>query len=224
MLRNELKFFINTQQKALLADKLSRLCQRDSFSDSTGRYTVTSLYFDDYQQSALIDKLSGIKDRKKFRVRVYNHQPDVIKLERKIKRNNLIDKSNHRISRDEYNSLVNGDVSFLVDKDDIVANDFLLNYQTRNLRPRVVVEYRREAFIYKYGDVRITLDHLLKAGIFQNDLFSKGFMRSAIPHDQVILEVKYTGYFPDVIRKIIQMNNLQWQSCSKYVICCVVGM
>jgi hypothetical protein len=224
MYRNELKFFINAHQKNMMANKLSKICQRDPFSDADGGYLISSLYFDDYNQSALFDKLSGISDRKKYRVRVYNYQPNVIKLERKIKRGNVTEKTHIQISKEEYDTLVSGDVSFLRLKDDVVAKDFYLNYRTRNLRPRVVVEYRREAFIYKYGDVRITFDYLLKAGVFQKDLFSNGYMISAIPQDQIILEVKYTGYFPDVIRNILQINNLQWQSSSKYVMCCVVGM
>ena len=224
MYRNELKFFVNAHQKNMMVNKLRKICQRDSFSDAEGGYLISSLYFDDYNQSAFFDKLSGISDRKKFRVRVYNCQSNVIKLERKIKRENVIEKSHIQISKEEYDTLVSGDVSFLRHKDDVVAKDFYLYYRTTNLRPRVVVEYRREAFIYKYGDVRITFDYLLKAGVFQKDLFSNGYMISAIPHDQIILEVKYTGFFPDVIRNIIQINNLQWQSISKYVICCVVGM
>lgn len=224
MYRNEFKFFINAHQKYMMANKLSKICHRDSFSDADGGYLISSLYFDDYNQSSFIDKLSGIRDRKKFRVRVYNYQSNVIKLERKIKRGNVIDKSHIQISKEEYDTLVSGDVSFLRHKDDVVAKDFYLYYRTKNLRPRLVVEYRREAFIYKYGDVRITFDYLLKAGVFQKDLFSNGYMISAIPHDQIILEVKYTGYFPGVIRNIIQINNLQWQSSSKYVMCYVVGM
>jgi hypothetical protein len=224
MYRNEFKFFINAHQKNIMANKLSKICQRDSFSDADGGYLISSLYFDDYNQSAVFDKLSGIRDRKKFRVRVYNYQPNVIKLERKIKREYVTEKSHIQISKEEYDTLVSGDVSILRHKDDVVAKDFYLYYRTKNLRPRVVVEYRREAFIYKYGDVRITFDSSLRAGVFQNDLFSNGYMISAIPQDQIILEVKYTGYFPDVVRNIIQIDNLQWQSVSKYVMCYVVGM
>lgn len=223
MFRNELKFFINAHQKNTMASKLSKICQRDLFSDATGGYFISSLYFDDYNQSALFDKMSGKRDRKKFRVRIYNYQSNVIKLERKIKWDNVTEKSNILISKEQYESLVNGDASFLRQKDDIVAKDFYLDFRTKNLRPRVVVEYRRDAFIYPYGDVRITFDYFLKAGIFQKDLFSNGYMISAIQPDQIILEVKYTGYFPDIIRNIIQINNIQWQSISKYFMCCVAG-
>lgn len=185
---------------------------------------ISSLYFDDYNQSAFFDKTNGIRERKKFRIRAYNYQSDVIKLERKIKRGNLIDKSHFQISREEYDRLVRGEVSFLRHKDDGVAIDFYLNYRTKNLRSRVVVEYRREAYIYRYGDVRICFDTLLKAGIFQDDLFSNGHRISVIPPNQIILEVKYTGYLPDVIRNLIQLKNLQWQSISKYAKCFVVGL
>jgi len=224
MYRNELKFFINAHQKNLMANKLNQICQRDSFSDSDGGYLVSSLYFDDYDQSAFFDKLNGVRDRKKFRVRVYNYRSDVIKLERKIKREIVTDKSHIQISKEEYESIVGGDASFLGHKQNAVANDFYLNFRTRNLRPRVVVEYRREAFIYPYGDVRITFDTLLKAGVFQRDLFSRGYMISALPYDQIILEVKYTGYFPAVIRNIIQTSNLQRQAISKYARCIAAGM
>ena len=87
-----------------------------------------------------------------------------------------------------------------------------------------MVEYRREAFTYKYGDVRITFDSQLKAGVNQKHLFSNGYKVSVIPHDQIILEVKNTGYFPDIIRNIIHVENLQWQALSKYAMCCVIGM
>lgn len=223
MIRNELKFIINEHQKNSMEKKLSNICQLDSFSVNKGGYLVSSLYYDDYNQSALNDKLSGVRDRKKFRIRVYNHQSSMIKLERKIKKRDLVSKLYIKISREEYDSLVNGDISFLNQKDDVVAKDFYFNYQTKNLRPRVEVEYRREAFTYRYGCVRISFDYYLKAGPYQKDLFLNGYMIPAIPHDQIILEVKFTGFIPDVIRSIIQINSLQRQALSKYVMCCVAG-
>ncbi len=224
MYRHELKYFINPHQKQVMAGKLSKLCRPDPFSDADGGYVVSSLYFDDYTQSAVFDKLSGVMERKKFRLRVYNYNPDVIKLERKIKRGMLTQKDNLQLSKQEYDALVGGEVDFLRLKQDALANDFYLYYRTRHLRPELVVEYRREAFIYDYGDVRITFDYLLRAGVFQRDLFSGGYKIPAHPPEQIILEVKFTGYFPDVVRNIVQIDNLQWQSSSKYVKCFVVGM
>lgn len=224
MNRYEYKFYINAHQKSLMANKLRNVCQHDPFSDADGEYLISSLYFDDWNQTAFFDKVNGIRDRKKFRIRVYNYQPDVIKLERKSKRGNITKKTHLLISREEYQQLVRGDVSFLNQKDDRVAKDFYYSYRMKNLAPRVVVEYRREAYIYEYGDVRICFDTQLKAGAFQHDLFSNGQRIPVNPPHQIILEVKYTGYLPDVIRNLIQLNNLQWQSISKYAQCFVVGL
>lgn len=223
MYRNELKFFVNAYQKTLMTNKLANLCERDGFSDADGGYLVSSLYFDDYSNSAFYDKVNGIKDRKKFRLRAYNRQSDHIKLERKIKRAYASQKSHVEVSKLEYEALVKGNISFLRQKDHSVANDFFLTHRTKHLRPTVTSEYRREAFIFKYGDVRICFDYFLKAGVFQKGLFSNEHMTSVIPHNQIILEVKYTGYIPDVIRSIIQVQNLQWQSNSKYAKCFVAG-
>lgn len=206
-----------------MTKKLSNICQRDAFSDVNGGYLVSSLYFDDYNQSAFYDKVNGVKDRKKFRLRVYNYESSVIKLERKIKRGYVTQKSHISISKKEYDAIVEGDVRFLRQKDDPVANDFFLAHRTKYLRPSVVNEYRREAFIFKYGDVRICFDYSLKAGVFQKGLFSNEQMISVLPQGQIIFEVKYTGYLPNVIRSIIQIHNLQWQSNSKYAKCFSVG-
>jgi len=224
MLRHELKYFINAHQKSVMAGKLCQVFQRDPFSDADGGYLISSLYFDDYHQSAVFDKLGGIHDRKKFRIRVYNHRADVIKLERKIKRGTVTEKTHVQIAKEDYDALLSGDAGFLLPSENAVARDFYLNYRTKNLRPRVVVEYRREAFLYKYGDVRITFDTCLKAGAVQKDLFADGYMVSVLPQEQIILEVKYTGYLPGMVRNMIQIDNLQWQSSSKYVKCCAVGM
>lgn len=224
MYRVELKYFINPHQRYLMLNKLCRICERDPFCSVHGGYLVSSLYYDDYKQSAFFDKLNGVRDRKKFRIRIYDHQPDVIKLERKIKRESATQKTHLQISMDEYENLINGDTGFLREKRDSVADDFYLNYQTRYLRPRVVVEYHREAFIYRYGDVRITIDTLLKAGVFQKDLFSDGYMVSTLPWDQIILEVKFTGYIPGFLQNTIRLFNLQRQSISKFAMCCAAGM
>ena len=53
---------------------------------------MRSLYFDDARDSALREKLDGVGSRQKFRLRLYNSDPSLIKLEKKIKRNGLCSK------------------------------------------------------------------------------------------------------------------------------------
>ena len=49
------------------------MCIRDS------GYTIRSLYFDDYWNSAYAEKDAGILVRKKYRIRIYNFGTNSIK-------------------------------------------------------------------------------------------------------------------------------------------------
>ena len=86
--RHELKHEIGAPELLALRQRLSAVLAPDRHSDS-GRYTVRSLYFDDARDSALREKLDGVGSRQKFRLRLYNSDPSLIKLEKKIKRNGL---------------------------------------------------------------------------------------------------------------------------------------
>ena len=72
MYRNELKYVINPHQQKVISRRLSLLCEYDSHAPKDGAYTVSSLYLDDYQNSAFTDKLYGVLNKKKFRIRIYN--------------------------------------------------------------------------------------------------------------------------------------------------------
>ena len=54
-----------------------------------GKYFVRSLYFDTPSDTALREKLDGVNQREKFRIRYYNRDPSLIHLEKKSKRNSL---------------------------------------------------------------------------------------------------------------------------------------
>ena len=50
-----------------------------------GKYEIRSLYFDNMEDKALREKLDGISVREKYRLRMYNGDTSVIRLERKVK-------------------------------------------------------------------------------------------------------------------------------------------
>lgn len=106
--RNELKYLVNHQQQAGITKRLSLLCQRDSHALEDGGYTVSSLYFDDFENSNFATKLAGYHSKKKFRIRIYNGCDSVIKLERKIKEGWGVKKDSVQISRAEYESILAG--------------------------------------------------------------------------------------------------------------------
>ena len=91
---------------------------------------------------------------------------------------------------------------------------------TRRLHPVVIVEYERIPFVYRNGNVRITLDTNL---VSSSDVSQ--FLRERIPHrpvmplGQQLLEVKYDAYLPDFLYQSLQLSDLRQTAYSKYALC-----
>ena len=82
--RHEWKHEINYGDMIALRHRLSTVMQRD-VNAVDGKYFVRSLYFDNAADKALREKLDGINNREKFRIRYYNHDTSLIHLEKKSK-------------------------------------------------------------------------------------------------------------------------------------------
>ena len=221
--RHELKYIINTQQVKVISNRLKYICKIDKYANEDGFYRVSSLYFDDYIDSGVYDKLDGIDRRKKFRIRIYNGKDEVIKMEKKAKNMSACVKDSVAITRSEYEKILAGDLTFMQATENLMLRDFYTLFRTRKLRPKVIVDYQRKAFIYQYGRVRITMDMQMKGAVGVCDLFSDMSYRPAMDKNKTILEVKYTGFLPEVIRDMIQHGSGNMQAISKYVACRMLG-
>ncbi|HPF17283.1 MAG TPA: polyphosphate polymerase domain-containing protein [Thermotogota bacterium] len=217
--RYEKKYMINPQQKRVITSRLEKFCQVDPNAGEDNSYRVSSLYFDDYMNSGVEDKLIGNLKRKKFRIRVYNHSDDFIKLERKTKHENLCLKDSVRITREQYDAVMNGHLEVMKAMDHAVWRDFYALYRNRRLRPRVIVDYTRQCFIFPQGNVRVTMDSNLHSSVGKCDLFSQGVLIPVLDKEQIVLEVKYTGFLPSVIRDMIQHGSGHMEAISKYTYC-----
>ena len=91
-LRHELKFFISPLEYQVLSRALDRVLWRDRNGDENNEYHIRSLYFDTRFNDALLDKINGVKDRDKFRIRIYNFSDKLIRMECKTKVGQLISK------------------------------------------------------------------------------------------------------------------------------------
>ena len=87
------------------------------------------------------------------------------------------------------------------------------------LRPRVIVDYRRQALISRFGNVRITFDKQLSACFNTMDMFSPEARYTQILGGDIILEVKFDSYIPESIQAALQGLNAPQQSVSKYMLC-----
>ena len=83
--RHEQKYFISQGDACYLSHLLRHTMQPDRHADGRGEYHIRSLYFDDCFNSAMSDKLDGVMNRHKYRIRIYNFSDRVIRLERKSK-------------------------------------------------------------------------------------------------------------------------------------------
>ncbi|MBO7098087.1 MAG: polyphosphate polymerase domain-containing protein [Alphaproteobacteria bacterium] len=179
-------------------------------------YSVSSLYFDDYFDSFLQDAVNGQPVREKFRVRIYDDSLSVIKLEHKKKQYSRICKDFEYLNEDELKRLVAGQ---MITKNDGVSALFNAALLTRHLKPKIVARYKRTAFVYEGGKVRITFDENLEASqdvlSFGSDTLKYDFAQDAFR----VVEVKYTQFLPNFIANLLDCGNM-WQSAnSKYRIC-----
>lgn len=219
-LRHEIKYFINNHEYLYLRNRLKESLLVDKFSDENNSYHIRSLYFDDIDETAYRQKEAGVQFRRKYRIRIYNLDSKVIKLERKNKFDNYINKEVASLSQEEFYKILRGDYEFLKFKENSLHKEFYFECVGRLLRPRIIVDYDREAYTLPAGNVRITFDKSLRAGINSFDIFSdKVITKNAIEDSTMIMEVKYDSFLPSHVRNLLQVTSAYRQAASKYVLC-----
>lgn len=221
-LRHELKFYINEMQYTILANILDQTLQRDPNGDEYNEYHIRSLYFDTIYNDALYDKISGTQNRDKYRIRIYNMSDKLIRMECKTKVGSLISKRSMAIPRLLCEQLIAGDPTGLETTRSGLLQDIYREMRTKLLRPVVIVDYVREAYLHPAEEVRITFDKQLRSGLGKFDLFDP--MLPTVPpldNNEIILEVKYNQVMPPFIRDLLTCycQNPIRSAISKYTIC-----
>ena len=219
--RHELKYFLNQIDYEVLHRRLLAAMEQDKNARiNGGEYFIRSLYFDTPWNSALREKLDGVNDRDKVRIRIYNGRDDVIKLERKHKDNGYIAKQSVSLSRAECDRLCGGDYSFLLKRPESFARAMFGEFATRGLKPVVIVDYLREAYTFPTEDVRITFDKDIRTAYRGVSLFDFDQPTYPVIDDYaMVMEVKFNAYLPTWIRELIQpVSNIR-SAISKYCLC-----
>tara|TARA_B100000401_G_scaffold264648_2_gene180122 strand:+ start:6214 stop:6927 length:714 start_codon:yes stop_codon:yes gene_type:complete len=218
--RHEFKYYINFFEYQVIRNRLKRILSNDTYSNSNGNYHIRSLYFDDLHNSALYEKQSGILARRKFRIRIYNLSDKVIKLEKKSRIGQFINKESIQISKDDYQKIINKDFCFLKDSKFPLLNEFYFHLTASKIKPDVIVDYVREAYTSKISKIRITIDKNLRTGLLSTSLFDKKSPTvDVIEKPLYVLEVKYNNFLPDFVKDAIQLSSSQRYAISKFVIC-----
>ena len=204
----------------LLKTRLQNVLEKDTNQKNKEGYQITSVYFDDYWDSCLQEAIDGVRERCKYRIRIYDDNFDVIKLEIKYKRDSRIYKLSQRITFEEMKILLAGECIEREQEADDVIGRMNIAIKTGKLEPVVIVEYDRMAFVYEPGNVRITLDSNLRYSTNIDDFINgKKEPYRIVPEMNRVIEVKYDELLPGVIAGIIENGNMAQTSFSKYSIC-----
>lgn len=218
--RHELKFIVNRMDAELLRSRLRRLLRPDGNACHDGTYAVRSLYFDTPDDQALRDKLDGVDRRSKYRLRLYNLDDRLVRLEKKLKDGSATAKRSLVISREQCQWLLAGDLGWMKSENAPLLQELYAEMRSRLLRPRVVVDYTREAYVLAACDIRITLDSGIRTGGNRLDLLNARLPTYSVPPaERMVLEVKYGHYLPDNVVQALQLRNRMHGPLSKYATC-----
>ena len=218
--RHELKYQVTDAQIRMLKNRINHLLPLDSHVAQTGSYRIRSLYFDDYYDRCMKENENGTDPREKFRIRIYNGSSAKISLECKRKERGKTHKTSCPLTVEQTKLLMAGRILPDIGAQPPLLRKLTLEMMTRRLRPVVIVEYERIPYVYKNGNVRITLDTNIGSSSAVDTFLDPWIQtRPVLPVGQQLLEVKYDEYLPDFIYRSLMLPSLQQTAFSKYYIC-----
>ena len=219
--RHEVKHEINYLDMLTLRTRLAAAMLPDAHG-AGGRYEVRSLYFDSPSDKALYQKFDGVKRREKYRIRMYDFDDSYISLQRKFRDGAMSAKDQAQISRPQMECILREDYDWIKESSTGLLFEFYHKVLTDGLRPKVIVDYTREAFTCQAGNVRVTLDYNIRAGAPQN-YFDPYTPTLPTRGPWCILEVKWDDFLPDFVRDLIYIPGRRTAAFSKYAACRVYG-
>ena len=221
--RHEWKHEISYSDLLSIRARLRAVARADPHAEG-GKYLIRSLYFDNPGDRALREKIDGVNMREKFRIRYYNLDTSLIHLEKKSKLNGLGTKFSALLSAEEAQNIVDGDIGWMLDAADRpLVQELYCKMRYQQMRPKTIVDYTREPFIYGPGNVRVTFDYNIRTGLKCVDFLNWDCPTVPAPDSGIILEVKWDEYLPTVIRDCVQTPGRRVGAFSKYAQCRIYG-
>ncbi len=220
--RHEWKIEISAADLLAVRSRLRVLMEPDEHAVN-GRYRIRSLYFDTPTDKALREKLDGVNRREKFRVRYYNGDTGFISLEKKSKLNGLSSKEAVQITAEQAREIAAGNIPQLQENAPPLLRELCVKMRTQGLRPKTVVDYTREPFVYRPGNVRVTFDYGIRTGLGCTDFLNPGLVTVPAGDAPILMEVKWDAFLPDLIRDAVQLTGRRSAAFSKYAQCRIYG-
>ena len=220
--RHEWKHEINVSDMIALRQRLRAVAKPDPHAVD-GKYLIRSLYFDTMTDKALREKIDGVNEREKFRIRYYNGDTSLIHLEKKSKKNGLGSKDMAVLTKEEAQAILDGNLDWMPASGRPLVQELYSKMRCQGLRPKTIVDYTREPFVYPPGNVRVTLDYDIRTGLGCTDFLNPNCVTIPAGEAPIILEVKWDGFLPDVVRDAVQLSGRRVSAFSKYAQCRIYG-
>jgi SPX domain protein involved in polyphosphate accumulation len=226
--RYEFKYLIKNKYANIIFNDALNFMDHDKFVNKDHGYFVRSLYFDNSDFDNFFEKVDGIKLRKKFRIRTYDDIQKIdspVYLESKGRVEDRVFKKRFKIDSSDLDCFYyNKDINYLLQKykNNSLIEEFIFDVFRKNIKPRVLIDYKRKPLITKHGlYFRLTIDNDLRTSktnlLFHDNEF---FLSKKCKPGYTILEVKFERSIPAWFHRTIQAYDLKRQSISK----CVYGV
>jgi SPX domain protein involved in polyphosphate accumulation len=218
--RFELKYLVDSRVQVALCQLMRARMLRGEYAMEDGTYHVLSQYYDGPGLPFYFDKIAGLEDRLKVRLRTYGMAfgpgaPWFLELKRK--QNSAISKLRIRVEPGQIDP--SDPRSWDAIRDEHV-DAFVSARDLMHLEPTAQIWYQREALASADDALRITWDTSIRA-LYPGERMERRVLydaeRAAIPDRYAVVEIKVAQTFPHWLTELIQRASLVPESISKYV-------
>lgn len=229
ILRYEFKYYIDEEMYQRVMDTISHYLAPDPYAVALPNYTypVNSLYLDSPSKRYYEEKMAGIKNRHKIRMRCYTpdfYSSDKYFIEVKKRDQSYIDKIRIKMPAQDYTTYMRNDFftcpdTYLNGDPDnrAIMEEILYHCNRHILTPTVFIKYEREAYVANNEDlVRVTFDRYVMSQRFYSHLSKHLLDWSSVFPGKIIFEIKVRNFLPFWLHNLVKKFGFFYESISKY--------
>jgi VTC domain len=225
--RLELKYIIREEAAVQVREFVRSYLEIDEYGATRPNlsYPVHSLYLDSDDLELYWNTINGNKNRYKLRLRFYENLPSApVYFEIKRRVNDAILKQRGGVRREAVGWILAG---HLPEPCQLISDDprplaalerFSQLMNLHHAKPKAHVAYQREAWVSVHNNnVRVTLDRQVLCDPEPTARLTTEMTNPVVVFgSSVVLELKFTGRFPDWFRELVRVFNLVQCSAAKY--------